>query len=103
MLLLTVMIIALLALLGLVFGSFVNALVWRLHEQEVLLEKRKKPSKKQLEKLSILNGRSMCPHCKHELAIKDLVPLFSWIALKGKCRYCGKPISWQYPVVELLT
>jgi prepilin signal peptidase PulO-like enzyme (type II secretory pathway) len=83
-----------LALLGLAFGSFVNALVWRVHEQS---------KKKRLKNvnLSILNGRSVCPNCKHQLAWYDLVPLFSWITLKGRCRYCKKPISKQYPLVEV--
>lgn len=45
----------------------------------------------------------MCPHCKHELAAKDLIPVLSWLSLGGKCRYCDKPISRQYPVVEGLT
>ncbi len=103
MLVLTVMIIFVFALLGLVFGSFVNAFVWRLHEQELLRGKKKKPTKQQLDKFSIMKGRSMCPDCKHELAGKDLVPLFSWLWLKGKCRYCAKSISWQYPLVELTT
>jgi leader peptidase (prepilin peptidase)/N-methyltransferase len=89
------MIIAVLVVLGLVLGSFVNALVWRVHEQD----EHKKTDKK----LSILHGRSMCPHCKHELATKDLIPVLSWLILGGKCRYCGKPISRQYPLVELLT
>ncbi|HEX4774336.1 MAG TPA: prepilin peptidase [Candidatus Saccharimonadales bacterium] len=89
------MIIVILVVVGLCLGSFVNALVWRLHEQGSKKAKSKK--------LSILNGRSMCPHCRHELAAKDLVPVFSWLALKGKCRYCGKPISTQYPAVELAT
>jgi len=102
MILLAVMIIVLLTVLGLVFGSFVNAFVWRLHEQELLLSK-KSPSKKQLARLSITRGRSMCPHCHHELAARDLIPVVSWIMLGGKCRYCAKPISWQYPLVELLT
>jgi prepilin signal peptidase PulO-like enzyme (type II secretory pathway) len=97
------MIIVALAVFGLILGSFVNAWVWRLHEQEELLEKKKKPSKKQLDELSILKGRSMCPNCHHELAAKDLLPLFSWLYLRGKCRYCQKPISWQYPLVELVT
>lgn len=82
------------AWVGLCIGSFVNAVVWRVHEQE------KHPKK---DGLSISRGRSMCPKCSHELAAKDLLPVFSWLALKGKCRYCGKPISWQYPMVELLT
>jgi prepilin signal peptidase PulO-like enzyme (type II secretory pathway) len=97
------MIAVTLGLLGLIFGSFVNAFVWRLHEQEELREKKRKPSKAQLAKYSILQGRSMCPECRHELAAKDLIPVFSWLWLRGKCRYCGKPISWQYPAVELAT
>jgi prepilin signal peptidase PulO-like enzyme (type II secretory pathway) len=97
------MVTAVLGFLGLIFGSFVNAFVWRLREQELLMEKKKKPSKKQLADLSVLKGRSMCPDCKHELAAKDLVPVFSWIYLRGKCRYCAKPISWQYPLVEAAT
>jgi len=95
------MIIVILILLGLSLGSFTNALVWRLHEQ-ALLSKKKKGSKPQAENLSIVKGRSMCPHCHHELAAKDLIPVLSWIELRGKCRYCSKPISWQYPLVELL-
>lgn len=83
------MIIALLIVLGLCFGSFVNALVWRLHEQA-----NKNP-------LSIIRGRSMCPRCKHSLGALDLVPVLSWLGLRGKCRYCHKPISVQYPLVEI--
>lgn len=45
----------------------------------------------------------MCPSCHHELAAKDLVPLFSWVWLRGKCRYCKAPISAQYPLVEAAT
>lgn len=89
------MIIAVLAVLGLVFGSFVNALVWRIHEQSL--------SKKPKKDLSIVNGRSMCPDCHHELSALDLAPVFSWLYLRGKCRYCKKPISAQYPIVELST
>jgi len=89
-----------LVLIGLCFGSFVNALVWRVYEQEKENSK-KKPDKKYLAKLSITKGRSICPHCKHELAVRDLIPVLSWLSLKGKCRYCGKPISAQYPIVEL--
>jgi leader peptidase (prepilin peptidase)/N-methyltransferase len=73
-------------ILGLVVGSFLNALIFRLRSGE-----------------SILLGRSHCVHCKHELGAKDLIPLFSFIFLQGKCRYCGKEISWQYPLVELIT
>jgi leader peptidase (prepilin peptidase)/N-methyltransferase len=96
------MIIAVLVVIGLCLGSFANALVWRVHEQEEQAAKHK-PDKKYLKQLSVAKGRSMCPDCKHELAAKDLVPVFSWLSLKGKCRYCSKPISVQYPLVELAT
>lgn len=95
------MIVVILVVVGLCLGSFVNALVWRIHEQAAA-SKHPKPDKKQLSRLSIMRGRSMCPHCRHELAAADLVPVLSWLSLKGKCRYCAKPISPQYPLVELL-
>lgn len=91
------MLIVFLLILGLACGSFVNALVWRVHEQQ------KTKGKTQKAGLSILNGRSMCIHCRHTLAWYDLIPVLSWIWLKGKCRYCRKPISVQYPLVELIS
>lgn len=106
------MIVAGLVVLGLVLGSFVNALVWRLRQQDVLLAEPTRGKHKKLPvpseqtdttDYSILRGRSMCPDCHHTLAAKDLVPVLSWLWLRGKCRYCSKPISWQYPLVELLT
>jgi prepilin signal peptidase PulO-like enzyme (type II secretory pathway) len=107
------MIIVFLCGLGLIFGSFVNALVWRLAKQEGLDAGEptpKKPKAKTSAKksvattdYSITTGRSMCPQCHHTLAAKDLVPVLSWLSLRGKCRYCGQPISRQYPLVELLT
>lgn len=72
---------------GLIIGSFLNVSVY-------LLEKKKRKN---------LGGRSFCPSCKHELGFWDLIPLFSWIFLQGKCRYCKKEISYQYPLVELGT
>lgn len=80
------MVIAILVVLGLCFGSFVNALVWRLHEGR-----------------DWVHERSECVHCHHELAAKDLVPVLSWLMLRGRCRYCHKPISAQYPIVEAAT
>lgn len=79
--------IIILALLGLCFGSFVSALVWRLRQSD----------------LSIFKGRSICPNCRHVLGPFDLIPIFSWIMLKGQCRYCHKTISWQYPAIEVST
>lgn len=68
---------------GLVIGSFLNAVIWRLRTRE-----------------GFVRGRSYCPRCGHQLAAWDLVPLCSFIWLKGRCRYCRQAISWQYPVVE---
>jgi leader peptidase (prepilin peptidase)/N-methyltransferase len=93
------MIIVGLALFGLCLGSFVNALVWRLHTQSAVRAK-KAPNPSYMAQLSITKGRSMCPNCKHQLSHQDLIPVLSWLNLRGKCRYCKKPISWQYPLVE---
>jgi leader peptidase (prepilin peptidase)/N-methyltransferase len=102
----TVMIIVVLAVFGLIFGSFINALTWRFHEQDRLThgktKKGKAATQKRLRELSMLHGRSMCSHCGHELAAKDLVPLFSWLYLRGKCRYCGVKIQ-DNPLVEVVT
>lgn len=91
------MVIAYLVLLGLCLGSFVNAFVWRFHELEG------KVAPKRRRELSVTRGRSMCVSCGHTLKAIDLIPLFSWLALRGRCRYCKRPISVQYPLVELLT
>ena len=71
---------------GLIIGSFLNAVIFRLYSKE-----------------SIWLKRSHCVFCNHELSGWDLVPVFSFIFLGGRCRYCKKPISWQYPIVELVT
>ena len=73
-------------LFGLALGSFLNCVIYRLERGE-----------------SFLEGRSYCPHCQHILNWSDLIPLFSFLILKGKCRYCQKKISLQYPLVELAT
>jgi len=90
------MIILVLGLLGLCLGSFINALVWRVHEQAARTSKRARAE------LSITKGRSMCTHCHQTLGFGDLIPVFSWLFLRGKCRYCQKPIQ-DTPFTELLT
>lgn len=92
------MIIGILIVLGLCFGSFVNALVWRVHQQSLPKSKRPKDTN-----LSIVRGRSVCVNCQHSLSHIDLIPVVGWALLKGKCRYCKKSISWQYPFIEVLT
>lgn len=102
-------IVTALVLLGMAFGSFVNALVWRIHWHSENVEaaerkavvKKNKTQQAEDDRYSMVKGRSMCEHCKHELAPKDLVPFFSWLYLGGKCRYCKKPIG-DNPLVELL-
>lgn len=83
---------------GLLVGSFINAVVWRLHQQGEISE-----GKKQKQRLSISMGHSMCPDCRHDLAPRDLLPVVSWLWLRGRCRYCHRAISVQYPLVEILT
>lgn len=72
-------------LFGLSVGSFLNCVIWRLEKEESLM------------------GRSYCPNCKHKLIWLDLIPVSSYFYLKGKCRYCNKKISIQYPLVEIIT
>jgi len=72
-------------LIGLSFGSFLNCLIYRLHNKKTIL------------------GRSFCPQCGYQLKWWENIPLFSFIFLKGKCSHCHQRISLQYPIVELLT
>lgn len=97
------MVLFVLVVVGLCMGSFVNALVWRLHEQSKILAKpkRTKADVSRLKRLSIAKGRSMCLSCGHELALRDLVPVLSWMALRGKCRYCGAKIP-DSPLAEVV-
>jgi leader peptidase (prepilin peptidase)/N-methyltransferase len=74
-------------LLGLCLGSFATALAWRLPRSIPLAKK----------------ARSSCPSCGHDLRARDLVPLFSWMTLGGRCRYCRTPVGWRYPLIELAT
>lgn len=94
----------LVAVYGLALGSFVNALAWRSYKRFQLSEAKMSAKKRasELKKVSITRGRSMCPHCEHALSAKDLVPVASWVALRGKCRYCRKKIAVQYPLIEVL-
>ncbi len=77
-----------LGLFGLIIGSFLNVLIYRLNV---------------LGTPKFWEGRSFCPSCKHALAWSDNIPLLSFLGLHGRCRYCREPISWQYPTVEVVT
>ena len=71
-------------LLGAAMGSFLNCAAWRIAHGE-----------------SFLKGRSRCPSCGHTLGVLDLFPVFSWLFLRGKCRYCREKIPARYLVTEL--
>jgi len=73
-------------ILGSVVGSFLNVVIFRLGTED-----------------KIVNSRSKCLACSHQLAWYDLFPVFSFLSLGGKCRYCKIKISWQYPLVEIVT
>lgn len=79
-----IVIIILSSLLGLAVGSFLNCVIFRLEKGE-----------------SFWRGRSHCFSCKKILRWQDLIPVFSFACRRGRCHYCGKKISWQYPLVEL--
>lgn len=80
------LILLLAGIFGLLVGSFSNVLIWRLPRRE-----------------NIAFPPSHCPKCDHQLHAIDLVPVFSWLSLGGKCRYCKAPINPRYPIVEAVT
>jgi leader peptidase (prepilin peptidase)/N-methyltransferase len=73
-------------ILGLVVGSFLNVVIYRVPRQE-----------------SVVSPRSACPSCGAPIAGRDNIPVASWLLLKGRCRACEAPISRRYPLVELAT
>lgn len=78
-----ILILSCAAAFGAIFGSFVNVVAIRTHEHSTLM------------------GRSHCPHCRHTLKARHLVPVLSYLIQRGKCSMCGKKIHVQYPLVEL--
>jgi leader peptidase (prepilin peptidase)/N-methyltransferase len=100
---------SILAVFGVILGSFAAASVWRLRARQLVEDKAAGESvdKAEYKKLAPLTkstvkaDRSRCLHCEHPLAWYDLIPLVSWISLKGMCRYCHTPIGWFEPLMEL--
>ncbi|GAB3597219.1 A24 family peptidase [Angustibacter peucedani] len=78
--------VVLAVVLGLVIGSFLNVVVWRVPRGE-----------------SVVRPGSHCPRCGREIRGRDNVPVLSWLLLRGRCRDCGEPISIRYPLVEAVT
>ena len=73
------------AIFGSVFGSFINCMAWRIVNKE-----------------SIVKGRSHCTTCGHVLGVLDLIPIFSYLFSKGKCRYCKESYSPRYMITEVI-
>ena len=82
----TALVAAISGLYGLVIGSFLNVVIWRVPRKE-----------------SIVKPPSHCPVCDAKIANRDNIPVVSWLLLRGRCRNCGTAISARYPFVELLT
>jgi leader peptidase (prepilin peptidase)/N-methyltransferase len=78
--------VIILTILGLVVGSFLGAYTYRYPRR-----------------IQIIKGRSFCPKCETKITWYDNLPLLSFALLNGKCRNCGKKISFRYPVIELMT
>lgn len=82
----TGILVAFCAVIGLVIGSFLNVVIWRVPRGE-----------------SVVHPPSACPRCGRPISPRDNVPVLSWLLLRGRCRHCHEPISPRYPFVELLT
>ncbi|NLT05914.1 MAG: prepilin peptidase [Solirubrobacterales bacterium] len=78
--------IAVVGIAGLLVGSFLNVVAYRVPRGE-----------------SVVRPRSRCPSCGHEIRVYDNVPIVSWLALRGRCRDCGAPVPARYPLVEAVT
>jgi prepilin signal peptidase PulO-like enzyme (type II secretory pathway) len=76
----------LLFILGIIFGSFISAVSWRIPNG-----------------MSFVRGRSVCPNCRNNIRWYDNIPLLSYLVLGGKCRKCKEKISIRYPAIELAT
>jgi leader peptidase (prepilin peptidase)/N-methyltransferase len=82
----TALVAVICGIFGLVIGSFLNVVIWRVPRGE-----------------SIVTPPSHCPGCDTPIAPRDNIPVLSWALLRGRCRHCGTSISARYPLVELLT
>ncbi|TWH76320.1 type 4 prepilin peptidase 1 [Azomonas agilis] len=99
--------IAVTLLLGLMVGSFLNVLVyrlplmmqreWRIQAREIL----DMPAQDEGEPFNLCWPGSRCPHCGHRIRLWENIPLLSWLLLRGRCSSCAEPISLRYPLVEL--
>jgi len=100
--------IALSSILGLLIGSFLNVVIYRVpkmmerewHKNCLELQGKEAPAQT---KLSLAKPRSACPKCQHQITALENIPVISYLLLGGKCKSCKTKISMRYPLVELLT
>lgn len=98
-----------LAILGALMGSFAGAQVWRLRAAQLRLDSSIGEEVSDSEKAEVAKiprthlgaDRSVCLHCGHKLQVRDLIPIISWVQLRGKCRYCHKKIGTTEPILEI--
>ncbi len=94
-------------LIGLLVGSFLNVLIYRLPKmmqrdwREQAREILELPSEPQIATFNLVLPNSSCPHCSHEIKPWENIPVISYLFLRGKCSSCKAPISMRYPLVEL--
>lgn len=108
------------ALLGLIVGSFLNVVIWRLpqmlrrewasqcyeylQENIPALETTIQPHfSKNTKPFNLIRPPSHCPQCNHKISVVENIPIISFIFLKGRCRHCKTSISWRYPLIEIFT
>ena len=97
-----------LILFGAALGSFAAASVWRLRARQLVADKKagEEYDKKEYTRLKKiiakpLNDHSQCLHCEYKLKWYDMIPILSWLSLRGKCRNCRKPIGWFEFIMEI--
>ncbi len=111
------LLLTLTAIIGLLIGSFLNVVIlrqpkrmfheWRQQCQQLLASEETTSTDTPVSECEpppgIVKQRSFCPDCQHQLSALDNIPLFSYLFLKGRCRYCKEKISYRYPLVEFIT
>jgi leader peptidase (prepilin peptidase)/N-methyltransferase len=96
------------ALFGLLIGSFLNVVVYRLpvmaqRELDNYIAHEAGKELPHQDRFNLMVPRSACPHCGHRISALENIPIVSWLLLRGKCSACKAPISARYPIVEAVT
>ena len=100
--------ISLCTIIGLMVGSFLNVVIFRLpkimeREWDQQCTELHDETIRILPPLNLTQPRSECPHCKHKITVLENIPIISYLALSGRCSQCNTSISLRYPIIEALT